>query len=46
MKTNFYLCIAVFCNAIFGQTINLQSFATGFSEPVEITHPNNDERLF
>ena len=36
----------MFCNAVFGQTINLQSFATGFTEPVEITHPNNDERLF
>lgn len=36
----------MFCSAVFGQTINLQSFATGFTEPVEIAHPNNDERLF
>lgn len=28
------------------QTIALQSFATGFSSPVEITHPLNDSRLF
>ncbi|MFN3968937.1 PQQ-dependent sugar dehydrogenase [Flavobacterium sp.] len=30
----------------FAQTIGLQSFATGFSSPVEITHPANDARLF
>lgn len=30
----------------FSQTIALQSFATGFSSPVEITHPVNDSRLF
>ena len=29
-----------------GQTIALQSFATGFSSPVEIVHPANDSRLF
>ncbi len=28
------------------QTIGLQSFATGFSSPVEIAHPANDARLF
>ena len=28
------------------QTIALQSFATGFSSPLEITHPVNDSRLF
>ena len=30
----------------FAQTIGLQSFATGFSSPVEIAHPANDARLF
>jgi glucose/arabinose dehydrogenase len=30
----------------FGQTIGIQSFATGFTSPVEITHPANDSRLF
>lgn len=30
----------------FAQTISLQSFATGFSRPVEIAHPANDSRLF
>ncbi len=30
----------------FAQTIGLQSFATGFSSPVEIAHPVNDARLF
>lgn len=28
------------------QTIALQSFATGFNSPVEITHPAGDSRLF
>jgi len=30
----------------FAQTIGLQSFASGFSSPVEIIHPPNDARLF
>ncbi|WP_284650834.1 PQQ-dependent sugar dehydrogenase [Flavobacterium terrisoli] len=30
----------------FAQTIGLQSFATGFTSPVEIAHPANDARLF
>lgn len=30
----------------FSQTIAIQSFATGFSSPVTIAHPNNDSRLF
>ena len=30
----------------FAQTIGLQSFATGFTSPVEIIHPPNDARLF
>jgi glucose/arabinose dehydrogenase len=28
------------------QTVSLQSFATGFTSPVEITHPVGDSRLF
>ena len=32
--------------SINAQTIALQSFATGFSSPVEIAHPANDTRLF
>lgn len=28
------------------QTIGITTFATGFSSPVEITHPTNDTRLF
>ncbi len=30
----------------FAQTIGLQSFATGFTSPVEIAHPPADSRLF
>ena len=30
----------------FSQTIALQSFATGFSSPLDIVHPANDSRLF
>jgi glucose/arabinose dehydrogenase len=30
----------------FAQTIGLQSFASGFTAPVEIAHPVNDARLF
>ena len=36
----FFSCIA------YSQTIGLASFATGFTNPIEITHPNNDSRLF
>ncbi len=36
----------VFISLSFGQTIALQSFATGFSSPVEIVHPPNDVRFF
>lgn len=32
--------------SVSAQTINLQSFAAGFSSPVEIAHPDNDARLF
>lgn len=34
------------CGISQSQTLNLQSFATGFSSPVEITHAPNDSRLF
>lgn len=34
------------CGVSNSQTLNLQSFATGFSSPVEITHAPNDSRLF
>jgi glucose/arabinose dehydrogenase len=34
------------CSVSQSQTLNLQSFATGFSSPVEITHAPNDSRLF
>ncbi len=36
----------LFISLSFGQTIALQSFATGFSSPVEIVHPPNDVRFF
>lgn len=43
----FLLFISIlFTFTISAQTITLQSFATGFSSPVEITHPANDTRLF
>ncbi len=39
--------MSVFLTSLgFAQTIGLQSFATGFMSPVEITHPVNDTRLF
>jgi len=34
------------CTVITAQTVGLQSFASGFSSPVEIAHPPNDARLF
>lgn len=40
------LLISVFTFSANAQTIALQSFATGFSSPLEITHPANDSRLF
>ncbi len=39
--------MSVFLTSVgIAQTIGLQSFATGFSSPVEISHPSNDARLF
>lgn len=40
------LLISFFTLSANAQTIALQSFATGFSLPTEITHPANDSRLF
>ena len=40
------LIIAFFTLAANSQTVALQSFATGFTSPTEITHPVNDTRLF
>lgn len=40
------LLIALFTFSANAQTIALQSFATGFSSPVEIAHPEGDSRLF
>jgi len=46
MKKAVLILNLLFVSFSFGQTIALQSFATGFSSPVEITHPVNDSRLF
>lgn len=40
------LLISFFAYVSNAQTVALQSFATGFSSAVEITHPANDARLF
>ncbi|TGD57556.1 PQQ-dependent sugar dehydrogenase [Flavobacterium humi] len=45
MKKILSLLIAFHCGLSFSQTIALQSFATGFTSPVEITHAG-DTRLF
>jgi glucose/arabinose dehydrogenase len=46
MKTKLLFLLGLCCLNISAQTINLQSFATGFSAPVEITCAPNDARLF
>ncbi len=46
MKKLFYLCFGLISSFGFSQTIALQNFASGFSNPVEIAHPANDSRLF
>ena len=46
MKNLLYLFFGLISSFGFSQTIALQSFATGFSNPVEIAHPTNDSRLF
>lgn len=40
------LVISFFAFSANAQTVALQSFATGFTSPVEIAHPANDSRLF
>ncbi len=40
------LIISFFAFSANAQTVAIQSFATGFTSPVEITHPANDARLF
>ena len=46
MKKNLLFSFLFFATCSFAQTIALQSFATGFSSPVDIAHPANDSRLF
>jgi glucose/arabinose dehydrogenase len=46
MKELFVLASVFLTSLGFAQTVGLQSFATGFTSPVEITHPVNDTRLF
>jgi len=46
MKKNLLFSFLFLASASLAQTIGLQSFATGFSSMVEITHPANDSRLF
>jgi glucose/arabinose dehydrogenase len=41
-----HLIISILTLSANAQTIALQSFATGFSSPVDIAHPANDSRLF
>src|SRR4051812_9929308 len=40
------LILAFFTVSVKAQTVALQSFATGFTSAVEITHPVGDSRLF
>lgn len=46
MRLLFTFLITAFSLIIHSQTIGLTPFATGFSNPVEISHPANDARLF
>lgn len=46
MKKNILLALLFFNTKFFSQTIELEFFSGPFSSPVEITHPNNDSRLF
>lgn len=46
MKTKLLLFTLLLSCLGFSQTIAIQSFATGFSSPSEITHPVGDSRLF
>jgi len=46
MKTIFPFVVSLVFHFTYSQTIGLTSFATGFANPIEIAHPNNDSRLF
>lgn len=46
MKNFFMLTLIGLSGLASSQTIGLTSFATGFSSPIEITHPVGDARLF
>ncbi|HQW68303.1 MAG TPA: PQQ-dependent sugar dehydrogenase [Flavobacterium sp.] len=46
MKKITLLALLFFHTTFFSQTIELEFFAGPFSSPVEITHPNNDNRFF
>ncbi len=46
MKRIFSLLLVQLSLFTFAQSIGLTPFATGFSSPVEITHPRDDDRLF
>lgn len=46
MKTKLLLLLFGFSYFGFSQTIAIQSFASGFSNPSEIAHPVGDSRLF
>ena len=46
MKKLLLLSLCFYSLTSYSQTIGLQSFATGFTSAVEITHPVNDSRLF
>ena len=46
MKRKLLILFTFFISCSYAQTVALQSFATGFTFPVEIAHPPNDSRLF
>ena len=46
MKRLYFISLLLFSVFGFSQTIGVQSFATGFLDPVDIAHPVNDSRLF
>nr|WP_294774351.1 PQQ-dependent sugar dehydrogenase [uncultured Flavobacterium sp.] len=46
MKKILPFVFGLLATCAWAQTIGLQSFATGFTAPVEIAHPANDARLF
>jgi len=46
MKKLLLFSFCCFSLVSFAQSINLQSFATGFSSPVEMAQPANDPRIF